>query len=77
MSLDDIEQVMLAKGIECACTGNDDSITIYVTQPNLDGWIFSLLSNVLPRVDQRVLSVANVSTIPRDVREKINYSALK
>jgi len=77
VSLDDIEQVMLAKGVECACTGNDDSITIYVTQPNLDDWVLSLLSDVLPRVDQRALSVVYVSTIPRDVREKINYSALK
>ena len=76
VSLDQSEKIIKDTfGIECACTGNDDIMRIYITETNLKNDVKALISNKTGIVS-RCFDVNVISRIPRFDNGKVNYSLL-
>lgn len=74
-SLEDIEEYLSGKGIECACVGTDDRLTVYGVGVD-ESDVRSVVSDFC-RVHRSAIRVVNISQLPRTESGKIMYSALQ
>jgi acyl-coenzyme A synthetase/AMP-(fatty) acid ligase len=77
VSLDQSERIISEHfGIECACTGDDTKMKIYITKPEQKEEVKSLISNKTGLISNS-FEVIIVDAIPRFESGKINYRELK
>lgn len=76
INLDEIEQIILSKNIECACDGVDDKMTIYITNEDMAGVILNLLTLIL-KLNFRAFEIRTISEIPKNSSGKVLYTQLK
>lgn len=75
-NLDAIEQLVKPLTTNCACIGEDDNITVFVTDPSLDGEVQRYLSQKTG-LNIRAFNVRVIGDIPKKESGKIDYTALK
>ena len=75
-NLDTTEQLLKSITTNCACTGVDDKITIFVTEDGLETDIKSLLSEKMG-LNNRAFAVKIIDDIPRNASGKVQYSELQ
>ena len=77
VSLDQSEKIISENfgGIECACTGDDNQMLIYITQEDLKEEVKKLISGKT-RLMAKSFDVRVINEIPRFESGKINYKAL-
>lgn len=75
VNLDAIEQLIKPITADCACVGEDDRITVYITEENLCSQVKSYLSE---KTGLNVLAfcVKAIPIIPKKVTGKIDYALL-
>lgn len=76
INLDEIEQIILNKNIECACDGVDDKMTVYTTNKDKAEEIFNLLTTIL-KLNFRAFEIRIISEIPKNSSGKVLYTQLK
>lgn len=76
INLDEIEQIILSKNIECACDGVDDKMTIYTTNKDKVEEILNLLTSIL-KLNFRAFEIRTISEIPKNSSGKVLYTQLK
>ena len=76
INLDEIEQIILSKNIECACDGVDDKMTIYTTNKGKAEEILNLLTSIL-KLNFRAFEIRVISEIPKNSSGKVLYTQLK
>jgi long-chain acyl-CoA synthetase len=76
VNLDEIEQFILSKNIECACDGVDDKMTIFTTNKNKVEEILNLLTSIL-KLNFRAFEIRIISEIPKNSTGKVLYTQLK
>lgn len=78
VSLDQSEKIISENfgGIECACTGDDNQMLIYITQENLKEEVKKLISEKT-NLMAKFFDVRVIESIPRFESGKINYKALE
>ncbi len=76
VNLDEVEQIILSKNIECACDGVDDKMTIYTTNKYRADEILNLLTSVL-KLNFRAFEIRIISEIPKNTAGKVLYTQLK
>ena len=76
INLDEIEQIILSKNIECACDGVDDKMTIYITNEDMAEVILNLLTLIL-KLNFRAFEIRTISVIPKNSSGKVLYTQLK
>jgi len=76
INLDEIEQIILSKNIECACDGVDDKMTIYITNKDKAEEIINLLTSIL-KLNFRAFEIRTISEIPKNSSGKVLYTQLK
>lgn len=74
VNLDDIEKMLLKKGFESACVGEDDHVEVYVL--NEDTQVISKIISSETGLNPRAFSVERISGFPRNEAGKILYSEL-
>jgi long-subunit acyl-CoA synthetase (AMP-forming) len=75
VNLEDVEQFIRNKGIDCACAGNDDALRLYVTRASeeRDALVFAQqLTNLHHSAFRTIL----LGQIPRNQAGKVCYSEL-
>ena len=77
VSLDQSEKIIseIFGGIECACTGDDNQMLIYITQEDLKEEVKKLISEKT-NLMAKFFDVRVIESIPRFESGKINYKAL-
>ena len=75
-NLDATEQLVKAITPNCACTGVDDLITVFVTEEGLEERIKNLLVEKTG-FNPRAFQVKKIDTIPVKTSGKIDYPALQ
>ena len=75
INLDDIEQLILSEGNECACSGIDDALNIFITKPEEKNRIKKYISKKTG-IHLNGLEMVIVDKIPRNETGKILYSEL-
>lgn len=76
VSLDQSERIINEKlGVQCACTGNDDKMHIYITDEKLCANVKSLITEKTGLVSSS-FDIHVIPEIPRFESGKINYRAL-
>jgi acyl-coenzyme A synthetase/AMP-(fatty) acid ligase len=75
-NLDAIEQLVKPLTTNCACIGEDDNITVFLTDPSLDGEVQKYLSQKTG-LNIRAFNVKMIGEIPKKESGKIDYAALK
>ena len=77
VSLDQSEKIISENfgGIECACTGDDNQMLIYITQEDLKEEVKKLISEKT-NLMAKFFDVRAIESIPRFESGKINYKAL-
>ncbi len=76
VSLDQSERIIKdSLGIECACTGDDNQMQIYITQDGLQGKVRNLISEKTGLVAKSFV-VNVINEIPRFESGKVNYREL-
>ncbi len=75
VNLEDVEQLLRNANIECACTGNDQVLTIHITDASRQDEVLSSVQQwtKLPRA---ALRTAVTECIPRNEAGKITYVKL-
>jgi long-chain acyl-CoA synthetase len=76
INLDEVEQIIFSKNIECACDGVDDKMTIYTTNKYRADEILNLLTTVL-KLNFRAFEICIISEIPKNTAGKVLYTQLK
>ena len=76
INLDEIEQIIFSKNIECACDGVDDKMTIYTTNKDKAEEILNLLTSIL-KLNFRAFEIRTISEIPKNSSGKVLYTQLK
>ena len=76
VNLDEIEKYISKKGIECACTGEDNNLRIFLKKTKRNININKILSSILSK-NIKDYKINFVNKIPRNHAGKINYSKLK
>lgn len=77
VSLDQSEKIIKdSLGIECACTGDDNQMLIYITQEGLKEEVKNLISEKTGLM-AKSFEVREIESIPRFESGKINYKELK
>ncbi len=75
IGLDNVEQILKAKITECACVGDDNQISIFITQqPDFD--VIALLAEKL-HLYPSVFALHIIDEIPKSESGKVLYSKLK
>lgn len=74
-NLDTIEQLVKPLTTNCACTGVDDKITVYITDPSLTDGVKKHLSQKTG-FNSHAFDVKVIDEIPKKESGKIDYSAL-
>lgn len=76
ISLDQCEKLIKTKfEIDCACTGNDKCLKIFITEEQYSKDILKYLSEKL-HLMQNVMKISAIETIPRNESGKIKYAVL-
>ena len=76
VGLDDIEHFFNSKGINCVCSGADNNLKIYTTNPDvIDKIKKTIIKNKL--IHHKGYSVHLIDSIPRNESGKISYSQLQ
>lgn len=77
VSLDQSEKIIKdSLGIECACTGDDNQMLIYITQEGMKEQVKNLIAEKTGLM-ARSFEVREIENIPRFESGKINYKELK
>lgn len=77
VSLDQSEKIIKdTLGIECACTGDDNQMLIYITQEGMKEEVKNLISEKTGLM-AKSFEVREIESIPRFESGKINYKELK
>ena len=77
VSLDQSEKIIKdSLGIECACTGDDNQMLIYITQEGMKEEVKNLISEKTGLM-AKSFEVREIESIPRFESGKINYKELK
>ena len=76
INLDDIESILISKGYECACKGNDEKIEIFLSdekcnQKDIQDYIFKMTN-----IHNSAIDVKIIKKIPRNSSGKIDYEEL-
>ena len=75
INLDDIEQLIRSEGNECACSGIDDTLKIFITEPGDENRIKNYISQKTG-IHINGFEMIVVDEIPRNETGKILYSEL-
>jgi len=75
VNLDEVERIVGAAGYDCACTGVDDHLKIYMTNLNARDRIKCDIAK-LTGINQAGFTVVYIDKIPRNEAGKVLYSAL-
>ena len=75
VNLDEVEQMLKGKGYDCACTGQDDMLKVFVTSSDDNKQIKKFISNVTG-INQAGFKVERINEIPRNDVGKTLYSDL-
>lgn len=74
VNLDEVEQLIREAGYDCACTGTDDNLKIYVTEQADKDWIKNHIAR-RTGINQAGFTVVPVVEIPRNESGKVLYPA--
>lgn len=75
INLDELEHLLLGKGIQAACTGKDNSLLVYITKPEYSVLVKEYLSKKLG-IHYSVYVIKVIEKIPKNPSGKILYSKL-
>jgi acyl-coenzyme A synthetase/AMP-(fatty) acid ligase len=75
VSLNEIEEHINLAGYNCACTGTDDNLKIYVTELNTKDWIRKYIVERVG-INQAGFNIVFIDKIPRNDYGKVLYSEL-
>lgn len=75
VNLDEVEQLLQSAGYDCACTGEDDNLKIFVTSKENHEKIKSYISDKMS-INHAGFTIKYVETIPRSESGKALYYAL-
>jgi len=75
INLDEIEQLIRSEGNECACSGIDDALKIFITEPEVENRIKKYISQKTG-IHIKGFEMVVVDEIPRNDTGKILYSEL-
>lgn len=76
VSLDDIETFISSEGWECACTGKDNDLRLYVTSPDNHKQLRLKVANFLG-INHMAISIFYTEKIPRTEHGKVSYFGLE
>ncbi|OGX79091.1 AMP-dependent synthetase [Exiguobacterium sp. SH31] len=72
ISLDEVEDLLRARGYECVCTGTDDELYVYTLHDDI-----AAVKRVIKRMmHPRGVTILRIDAIPRNASGKVLYSAL-
>jgi len=75
VNLDEIEELIRTAGYDCVCTGTDDNLKIYITEPDDKDRIMSYIAKHTG-INRVGFSFVHIDKIPRNDSGKVRYSAL-
>lgn len=75
VNLDEIEQDLRDAGYDCACVGEDDALSVFVTTDNFEEVKSHILGTTT--LNMRALNVQRIDAIPRNPAGKVNYPDLQ
>ena len=75
INLDEIEELIKTAGYDCVCAGADDSLKIYITEPDDKDRIISYITK-RTGINRAGFSLVYIDKIPRNDSGKVQYSAL-
>ena len=75
VGLDEVENYLNDKGLECVCSGSDDNLKIYTTNPDYIDKIHDFISES-KLIHHKGYSVHLIDYIPRNKSGKVKYSCL-
>ena len=75
VNINEVEELIKAAGYDCACTGTDDNLKIYVTELDNKDWIRKYIVE-RTGINQAGFTIVYVDKIPRNDYGKVLYSAL-
>lgn len=75
VNLDEIEELTRKAGYDCVCTGTDDNLKIYLTEPDDENRIVSYIAK-RTGINKAGISFEYIDKIPRNESGKVQYSAL-
>ena len=75
VNLDEIEELIRTAGYDCVCTGTDDNLKIYITEPDDKDRIVSYIAKHTG-INRAGFSFVHIDKIPRNNSGKVRYSAL-
>jgi acyl-CoA synthetase (AMP-forming)/AMP-acid ligase II len=75
VNLDEIEELIRTAGYDCVCTGTDDNLKIYITEPDEKDRIVSYIAK-RTGINRAGFSFVHIDKIPRNDSGKVRYSAL-
>jgi long-chain acyl-CoA synthetase len=75
-NLDEIEQLLKSESIDCACTGKDDDLLVYISDSTID--LNELKKNISAKIKihHSVITIIFIEEIPKNSSGKINYQLL-
>ena len=76
VNLDEVQDLLLKRGIEAACVGKDDAMKVYVVTGTDCNSVRLLLAELL-HLNLSAFTVVNIDAIPRNDAGKILYSKLE
>jgi len=75
VNLNEVEELIKEAGYDCACTGTDDNLNIYMTELDTKDWVRKYLVECVG-INQAGFSIVLIDKIPRNASGKVQYSAL-
>jgi acyl-CoA synthetase (AMP-forming)/AMP-acid ligase II len=75
VNLDELEELIRIAGFDCVCTGTDDNLKIYLTEPDHKDRIVNYIAK-LTGINRSGFSFEYIDKIPRNESGKVQYSAL-
>ena len=75
VNLDEIEELTRKAGYDCVCTGTDDNLKIYLTEPDDEDRIVSYIAK-RTGINRAGFSFEYIDKIPRNESGKVQYSDL-
>jgi acyl-coenzyme A synthetase/AMP-(fatty) acid ligase len=75
VNLEDVEQFIRKKGIDCACAGDDDALRLYVTRASEEREAIAFAQQ-LTNLHHSAFQTIVLNQIPRNEAGKVAYSEL-
>ena len=76
INLDEIEQLLKSDAMDCACTGTDDNLLVYITDSLIDVNDLKKYISIKLKIHYSVISIFYIKDIPKNTSGKINYQLL-